>query len=179
MGIILRISELHVPTFVKSRELRRLLDATADAFQVNAPSTNGLSYQDSLKLYAQFTCQQSAHSNRLGRAEQVQTRLYERAFQMGSEYKARLNLRTAEDVMRMAHVIYKLLGIEFHGTPDGNITISHCLFSTYYSSNICSMVSSLDKGLLAGLSGGGALNFSRRITDGESNCIAHLDTGVG
>ena len=52
MGLLLAISKIYVPQFIQKRKLEMLFQATADAFQVAAPSTRGLSYNDCLKLYA-------------------------------------------------------------------------------------------------------------------------------
>jgi len=77
--------------------------------------------------------------------------------------------------MQMSAVIYKMLKIEFHGDSHGDIVIKRCFFSTYYSSNVCHLISALDEGLLAGLSGGGQFSFSQRITEGYSVCRAYLE----
>ena len=77
--------------------------------------------------------------------------------------------------MQMGELIYKVLKIEFQGEPRGNIVIKRCFFSAYYSRSVCQLISSLDEGLLTGLSGGGKLIFSQRITEGHECCRAYLD----
>lgn len=155
-----------------------LLTATAGAFQTAIPFTGGLSCDDCLKLYARFTREQADKSIRQGNESEVQTRLFQQALRIGRQIKADFNIHTAEDVMRMATIIYKMLKIEFRGDPQGNILIKDCFFSHYYSSGVCRLISSLDEGLLAGLSGGGKLSFSQRITEGKECCRAYLE-GAG
>ncbi len=76
--------------------------------------------------------------------------------------------------MEMSQIIYKILGINFKGDRAGNILIARCFFSHYYSREVCRVVSSLDEGLLAVLSGGLHLDFNRRITEGSDCCQARL-----
>ena len=76
--------------------------------------------------------------------------------------------------MAAARVVYGLLDIDLRGTPDGEITVRRCAFSDSYSPEVCRLVSALDTGLLAGLSGGDRLEFTQRITEGGPCCLARL-----
>src|SRR4029450_2296143 len=91
--------------------------------------------------------------------------------------RAGLRLRTTEDAMGAARVAYGLLDIDLHGTRHGEITVRRCAFSDVYSAEVCRLVSALDAGLLAGLSGGDRLEFSQRITEGAPTCLARLRPG--
>ena len=77
--------------------------------------------------------------------------------------------------MQASAIIYRALRIEFQGEPDGTIVIKNCFFSDYYSGEVCRIISSLDEGLLAGLSAGGKVNFSQRITEKKECCRAYLE----
>jgi hypothetical protein len=175
VGLALTISELFVPPTFKKQGLGRLFKATADAFQVGTPLTNGLTFEETLRMYAEFTREQSDRWMSKGKTEGLQARLFANAFRMGSECRHRFDLDNLEEVMRMGRVIYRLIGIDFRGKLDGDVVVNRCFFSAYYSSEVCQLVSSLDDGLLAGLSGGGRLRFSTRITEGYPCCKAHLD----
>ena len=175
MGLILAVAERYVPGSIKKAQLGRLFAATADAFQTTTPSLQGLTFENSLRLYARFTREQSEKSAKSGTTKAVQARLFANAFRMGERYRLRFQLGTLEEMMRLGRVIYKLLEIDFSGNPTGDVLVNRCFFSAYYSSDVCQLVSSLDSGLLAGLSGGGRLRFSQRITEGNSCCKAHLD----
>ena len=56
----------------------------------------------------------------------------------------------------------------------GEITISRCYFSSFYSPEVCRVMSAMDRGLLAGLAGGGELVFIQRITEGQPCCRARF-----
>jgi hypothetical protein len=175
MGLLLTVSNLYLPRFIRKRKLEMLFKATADAFQVASPSTNGLAYDSCLELYAQFTREQAIKTIRQGNELEVHSRLFQNACLIGRQFRADFNLHMAEEVMRMSTLVYKLLKIEFQGDPLGSIAIKRCFFSAYYSSEVCRLISSLDEGLLSGLSGGGRLHFSQRITEGKECCRAFLE----
>ena len=79
--------------------------------------------------------------------------------------------------MAAARMVYELLDIDFRGTGQGEITVRRCAFSDIYSAEVCWLVSALDTGLLAGLSGGDRLEFSQRITESAPTCLARLRPG--
>lgn len=176
MGLLLTLSNIYLPSFVQKRKLEMLFQATAQAFQVAPPSTRGLSYDNCLDYYARFTREQALKSISQSNQKTMQSRLFQNACQIGRQFRADFGISSAEDVMRMAGLVYKLLKIDFQGEQGGNITISRCFFSAYYSSEVCRLMSSLDEGLLAGLSGGAKLVFSQRITEGSESCRACLET---
>jgi hypothetical protein len=72
-------------------------------------------------------------------------------------------------------VIYRQLGIDFRGSPDGEIVIRRCFFAAVYTPRVCALVSALDRGLLAGLAGGGELRFGQRLTEGACCCRARFE----
>lgn len=175
MGLLLTLSTLYVLPPIRKRKLELLFTATADAFRTIRPSTRGLSFDDCLRSYAQFTREQAEKAIQQGDGAVVQQRLFENAYRIGRQLKADFGVSFTE-AMKMGALIYRILGIDFAGEPGGDIVIRHCFFSTYYSSQVCRMISSLDEGLLVGLAGGGRLSFSQRITEGNECCLAHLQT---
>ena len=80
--------------------------------------------------------------------------------------------------MALSRVLYRLLDIEFQG-EEGDIVISRCSFSRFYSGPICQVMSAMDRGLFAGLSNGKQLVFTARITEGQAQCRAHLSVERG
>ena len=60
------------------------------------------------------------------------------------------------------------------GLCRNEFAIRRCFFSGFYSPEVCRLISSLDEGLAAGLTGG-KLCFVQRITDGGSCCKGHID----
>jgi hypothetical protein len=176
MGPLLTISNIYIPEFMQKRKLAMLFQATAGAFQVIAPPSQGLSYKDGLELYARFTMKQADIAIRQGKEAEIQTRLFQNAYLIGQQLRAGFKIHTPEDVMRMGTLIYRILKIDFQGEPGGNIVIRRCFFSAYYSSQVCRLISSLDAGLLVGLAGGGKLIFAQRITEGNTCCQAYLES---
>jgi hypothetical protein len=176
MGLRLAASTVYIPQFVRKRQLGMLFKATAAAFRAAVPSTKGLSIDDSLKLYAAFTRERAALAIKGGYATEIQPALFENAYQMGRKFRSDFGLNTTPEVMKMSSIIYRLLKIDFSGGPQGNIIIRRCFFADYYSNDICRLISSLDEGLLAGLSGGGKLSFSQRLTAGSDCCRAYLSS---
>jgi hypothetical protein len=105
---------------------------------------------------------------------EIRRRLYEGAYRMGEELRRAFRVTNTADAMAAARVLYRALGIDLRATPSGEITIHRCFFSQYYSSPVCQVIASLDEGLFAGLSGGGQLAFTRRITEGHGCCTAQF-----
>jgi hypothetical protein len=179
MNLALAILDLHAPAAFRKKVLRRLVAATAGAFDVAPPSTRGLSASGLLRTYALFT---RAEAERLWEEKRdqraVERRLFDNAAEIGAGLRRTFRLCSAGDVIRMSRVVYRALGISFEGHPDGSIKISACAFSPFYSGRVCRLMSALDAGAAAGLSGGGRLEFSQRITEGHDCCLAHLTFGA-
>ncbi len=80
--------------------------------------------------------------------------------------------------MALGRSLYDILDIDFDGSDSGSgsgeITISRCYFSSFYSPEVCQVMSAMDRGLLAGLAGGGELVFIERITEGQPCCRARF-----
>jgi hypothetical protein len=167
--------ETHMPAWVRKGALRALFRATAGAFDRPAPSLAGLSAEECLLRYAQFTRDQVAESLRDGDdLPAVQERLYRNAYELGRACRRVSRIGTVEEVMALGRVLYRLLGIEFYGAEGGDVVINRCYFSRFYSGPVCQVMSAMDRGLFAGLSDGRQLVFFERITEGQARCRAHL-----
>jgi hypothetical protein len=180
VSLALRAAQLHVPAPARRAALRELFAVTADAFGRPAPALAGLDEEELLRGYARFTADQAEAAIRAGRdLPALQRRLEAGARALGARLRARLRLDTTRDAMAAARLVYRLLRIDFAGTADGEVTIRRCYFSQVYSAQVCRLVGALDAGLLAGLSGGGRLEFSQRITEGAPCCLARLEPRRG
>jgi hypothetical protein len=166
----------HAPAILKRQALAQLFRATAAAFMCDMPALFGLSRAQCLVAYARFTA---------GRAEDalcrgddlpgLQERLYANAYRLGRTPGRLLRIHTVDDVMLLGRFLYSVLDIDFEGSGgDGEIVIGRCYFSSFYSPQVCQLMSAMDRGLLAGLAGGGELIFSARITCGEACCRARF-----
>jgi hypothetical protein len=175
VNLLIALLAIHTPQYVKKRALADLFRFTAAAFESDVPPMAGLVSDECLLQYALFT---QDHTERLVRdghdVEYVQHRLYQSAYELGEMQRARFRIRTVKDVMAMGRVLYRTLGIEFQGDTRGEIVINRCYFSHFYSSQSCQIMSAMDRGLFAGMSNGGQLCFSERITEGRPHCRAHF-----
>ena len=175
MSISTKIAERITPGFLKKRELKKLFEVVASAYGSVVPSTAGLSYPQSLTLFAKFTAMETAKaSERHADIESIRILLYQGAFDFGMNIRRQWRISDTSGVMDVGRMLYSFLGIEFNGTSEGLIDITRCLFADYYSPQTCRVISSLDEGVMAGLSAGGTLVFSRRITEGFHSCRANF-----
>jgi len=172
MGLSLIVSRLYLPGLVRSRKLKELFRITAGAFNSQMPPLAGLTSTEILTRYAVFTREKAIQAIQNGKEFEIKKQLYEAAYRLGQQNQAAFHLKSKAEVMQFSRVVYRMIGIDFRGSPDGDIEISRCFFSRYYSARVCGIVSALDHGLLAGLSGGGDLKFSQRITEGNRCCRA-------
>ncbi len=178
MGIALTIAGLYVPRFIRKRKIVRLFSATADAFGAAMPPVEKLSAEECLKVYALFTREKAEEAIRNGNDTAVKERLYRSTFRLGTALREEFGIRNMKQTMRLARMVYQMVGIDFKGGQGGDVVISQCFFSRWYSPAICGIVQSLDAGLLSGISGGGRLSFSERLTAGSECCRAVLSSGV-
>jgi predicted ArsR family transcriptional regulator len=178
MSLAVRMRDRHVPAAARRAALRALFATTAAGFGCPAPPLGGLDADALLRRYALFTTDQAEAALRDGRdLLALQDRLERGARALGARLRTGLRLRTTEDAMAAARVVYGLTDIDFHGTGHGEITVRRCPFSEVYSAEVCRLISALDAGLLAGLSGGDRLEFTQRITEGAPCCLARLHPG--
>jgi hypothetical protein len=174
MGLLLTVSRLYLPRLIRKNRLGQLFGATADAFQYQAPELNGLSMNKRLEIFARFTAERAEAVILQGKGSEVKERLYHNAYIIGQNIRKEFNLLNLNEVIRACGVIYKALEIDFRGNLQGQINIPRCFFSSFYSPKVCHIISGLDEGLIAGLSGGLKLEFSQRITEGKDCCRARL-----
>lgn len=176
--MLMKIMQLYMPEFIKKKKLNELFRLTADAFQSELPELRGLSFAECLSKYALFTKEQAESYSQSGRPlEEVKHRLYQNSCIFGQNLRKSLHIVTWKEAVTVLEVIYKLIGIDFQYDRQGEIIIKQCFFSKYYSGEVCKLISSLDEGLAAGLSGGGRLCFNQRITEGGSCCKGYFSRG--
>ena len=175
MGLLVKMLPHELPVFLRKRILLELFRASADAFECPAPAVKHLSYEECLRTYAVFTQEQAEKALRGGRdIEAVKTRLFQNAFPLGAKLRKWTRTRSLGDVMELGQILYKAIGVKIEGDRQGNVTVSQCYFSQFYSAQGCALISALDDGIFSGLSGGSGIMFSERITEGRTYCKAKL-----
>jgi ferredoxin len=176
----LAAARMYVPRRMRRRAIEELFTRTAAAFGSPVPPPQGRGTASRLAEYARFTRERAeealARSAGGGPAAlaALERRLYRAARGLGGRYRLQLAVRSPAEGLAAARVIYRGLGIDFRGTPDGQIVIRRCSFAAVYTPRVCALVSALDRGLLAGLAGGGELRFGQRLTEGACCCLAHF-----
>ena len=162
-----------LPLGARRVEIERLFARTAAAFGSPVPPRRARSAAGRLREYALFT-RQSAEEALGGRGNLrvLNNRLFDAALALGSGYRLRLKVRGTRDAMAAARLIYRGLGIDFRGSAEGKVVIRRCAFAAVYTPRVCALISALDRGLLAGLTEGGVLEFRQRITEGADSCRA-------
>jgi hypothetical protein len=169
----------HTPAIVKRQALVQLFRATAAAFQADMPRLSGLSREQCLLAYARFTADRADEALRQGGdLSELQERLYRNAYRLGRTPGWLLGSHSVNDIMALGRSLYDILDTDFHGSDSGSgsgeITISRCYFSSFYSPEVCRVMSAMDRGLFAGLAGDGELVFIERITEGRPCCRARF-----
>ena len=175
MGLLVSVLQIYIPEYLRKRALMQLFNCAATAFGAEAPLIAGLDSAGCLARYARFTQtlgQQCLHDGREVAA--VEQRLYRGAVEMGRLLGKWLRPGTVHDVMAIGRVLYSMLAIDLRGDARGEVVIERCYFSQFYSREVCWLMSAMDRGLFAGLSNGGELTFTARITEGEPCCRAHF-----
>ncbi len=175
MNPFLFLLRFGTPGFVKKRGLAELFAVAAEAFGAEPPNLRGVNYGKSLELFARFTHDRVQSLRLRGQDDStVRKSLYSGAYRIGVRARRLLGISDISDAMECAALLYRFIGIDFKGSPRGEIVISRCYFSNFYSPETCRLISALDEGVLAGVSGNGRLVFERRITDGDCCCRARL-----
>jgi hypothetical protein len=175
MSLLVSVLQIYMPDYIKKRALTQLFESTAAAFEAEVPPLAGLDSEECLARYARFAQAQAEQRLRDGReVEAVGQRLYRNAVEMGRRQSKWLRPGTVQDVMDIGRVLYRILDIDLQGDARGEVVINRCYFSRFYSAEVCRLMSAMDRGLFAGLSNGGELTFSSRITEGQPCCRAHF-----
>jgi hypothetical protein len=152
---------------------------TADAFGAR-PSFGRISGNDLLPAYAAFSRIQSEFVARQGGdVDAVRRDLWRSTHRAGTWLRFVLGVRSTADAMVVARVIYRVIGIDLWGSSTGDVVVARCSLAPTYSPEVCTMMSSLDAGLFAGLTGGRRLTFTRRISEGAPACAAILTRADG
>jgi hypothetical protein len=175
MSLRLRALELHLPGLVARSALRRLFDATASAFGREPVDLDAMDRRALLERYVSFTarCAEQTLSDN-SQLELISSGMWENAFTLGESLRRRLGVRTRPEALRAARIAYRMIGIDLRADRHGYVVVDRCTFAERYSPQVCLVMSALDAGLIAGLTHGGRLAFSERITEGRPRCLARI-----
>lgn len=152
----------------KRLQLQLLMNLAAKATGQKSRCISVMSSDKALDTFAHFT------AGCLPKATGQQKQLYTEAYKLGSLLRKILRISTDEQLTRTVILLYRNIGIDMQGDLPGEVCVSHCFFSRYYSPEVCSIASMMDAGVICGLANGGKLEFTQRITEGCKNCKAKL-----
>jgi len=172
MNLRLKALDIFFPPSIRNEQFRQLVRLTANAFQKEPPDLSGLAFDDALRTYALFTRDEVLRSPE--KSPLIKDRLFNGGCDLGRKARSSLKLRTKEDVLNAARILYRTIGIDFCGHVSGDIVVTQCFFSSFYTYGVCKTMASLDEGVFAGLSGGGVFRFSLTITEKNDSCRGTL-----
>ena len=162
---LLKHLEHHTPPFVRRLALQILMNATARAFRMHGKRLWTLPWRDGLRLYAEYT---------RARPNVDPEALYSVSYTLGQRLRHITGLTDPRDLRRLVFWLYSGIGISMGGKLPGEVSVSGCFFSDYYTPAQCAMMSNMDSGIVGGIMGGGKLIFTQRITEGAPCCKARL-----
>ena len=175
LSVMLRI---YTPRFLKRRELENLFRLTASAFGTDVPAGTALTYAERLGQYARFTNEESAKSLLASDAGiEMKEKLFLSGFAIGDRLRKTLGCSTGDEAVDAMRLVYRMIGIELISPAPGAVAVRRCYFSAFYAPETCRVISALDDGVFAGLSGGGRLRFTGRISEGAECCTAVIYRG--
>jgi hypothetical protein len=178
MNPLLIMARIYVPEFIKRKKVQELFRITADAFESDLPVITNLTHRECLETFAHFSKMKAEELIQFPEStDKVKQKLFQNACRLGEKLRKDFRIKTKQDVMRLSKILYQILKIDFNGNASGDVVINNCFFSSFYTPEVCRIISSLDEGLAAGLSAGGRLVFQDRITEGKDCCkaIIHME----
>lgn len=160
----------------RGRAIEELFAATASSFGRPMPPRGIRFAKARLAEYGAFTRRWAEEALESGEdLSALDRRLFEAASSLGSRLRALVAARSLRESVAASRAVYRgCLGIDLKGDSSGRIVVSRCFFAAIYPCRVCILISALDRGLLAGLSGGRRLEFQKRLTEGANCCMALL-----
>jgi hypothetical protein len=175
VNVRLTLLRLHLPASVRRSVLRELIAAMARAFERTPPRMDGRSVAalsaTAVERSSAWARDAIAGDTDLG---ELEGRLFAEAFALGARVAHRLRLGGEAEGVAAARLVYEAIGIDFHPGPTGEIFVPRCAFARSYSPDVCRLVSAMDSGLIAGLTGADGLRFTARLTEGAPACRARV-----
>jgi len=176
MNIRLQLLQIHTPIIFRRKGLAQIFALTASAFDKKPPLLKGMSDRERLRAYALFTRQECERIlRRPADVSIVRKRLFQNALLLGQTLRKVLRIENESDMLAGLGVLYRILQIDWRGNRLTALVVRQCYFSRYYSPAVCQLISALDEGIVAGMSGGGRLEFTQRLTSGQECCLARID----
>lgn len=167
----LNLTQLYIPNFIKKKELRKLFRILSDVFKSEIPNLNGLTYKKSLEKFANYSKELAERAledeNSL---KEIKNNLYSQARTLGEDLRMNYKIKNYNEALKAGSIIYNVIGIDFSANKEGQFTIKSCYFADFYSCEVCNVMSSVDSGVVEGLTNGGNMVFNQKLTEGKTCC---------
>lgn len=178
MSVRLAVAERYIPGPLRRRGLDELAAAAAAGFGCQLPPWCGKGYAERLAQFARFSAEQATAAYGKGREAAVREALRWHAERLGGRLRRRLGVRSHQQGLRALTVLYRQIGIHAC-VREGGVEVTRCSFSSVYDAAVCHVMSAMDEGICAGLTGGRELVFTMRITEGAPRCVAWVRGSAG
>jgi hypothetical protein len=180
MNVRLALLRLHVPGVVRRSILRDLIAAMARAFEQHPPETARLTEPELMAHAIECSRAWAEEAIRTGAdLERLDRRMFREASRLGRRARQRLHISSEAAGLAAARTVYGAIGIDFRPRGTREVSIPTCAFACAYAPDVCRLMSSMDSGLIAGLTGARGLRFTDRITEGAATCHALVLDGGG
>jgi hypothetical protein len=175
VNVRLTLLRLHLPVPVRRYILRELIAAMGRAFERTPPRMEGRSVR-ALSATAVERSSTWAQDAIAGDADlgELEGRLFSEAFALGARVARRLHLGGETEGLVAARLVYGAIGIDLRSRSHGEVVVQRCAFARAYRPDVCRLMSSMDSGLIAGLTGADGLRFTARLTEGAPACRARV-----
>jgi hypothetical protein len=117
----------------------------------------------------------------LGKEKAIQIgrkQLYETGVKIGLGIRKKLKIgKDEKDLFYAAKILYKILGISFSLEKQNDniiLIVDRCFLSDFYNPETCNILSATDEGVVHGLNPYAEMKFSKRITEGLTQCVATI-----
>jgi hypothetical protein len=175
MNMRLALLRIWIPAALKRARLRDLARVSAQAFGVEPPDLEGVEFAEALERFAVFLKTRAEETlERVDGIGRTGDALEEGTCAFGEGLRRELGVRTGAEAYEALAILYRTLGIAWRTDEEGRVTVSRCFFAGRFTPPVCAFVSALDRGLVRGLTQGGELVFTERLTEGAPACRARI-----
>lgn len=105
--------------------------------------------------------------------------MFQKGLLLGQRFRKILGVGNhLNDLINAARILYSALGIDFQVEENkrGEITmvVNHCSLARDYNPPTCQILSAADEGVVQGLNPNIKMEFTQKITEGCSHCLASI-----
>lgn len=193
MGLKLDLISLWMPEFILKKELEHIGQVTireldqliqdniplySESF--NMPALKGNSNEIRKIIALEHNKRVELLIDSLGRDKAItlgRGALFKVGKDLGSELKNRLGVgESLKELIKAARILYRVLGIDFEVLMEEKSTmvVKRCTLAQFYTPTTCQVLSAADEGVIQGLNPEIKLKFTKRMTDGNTCCLASI-----